>query len=385
MYRILSAAGLCCLLACNTPHPSDRVDASVTEAREDSLALAVAYAGQALVGQAVTASRETDVAKAAALDDAADDPAIWIHPADPARSLVYGSNKQGGLAVYDLAGTEVAYYPIGKVNNVDILTGVTLGGETFDLLGCSNRTEQSFNLFRIDPETGALTDVAARTLTVDSSRIDDVYGFCLGRAGADVYAVINGKNGFLQQFLLVPAADGFDVELVREHAFPSQTEGMVTDDAGGWLYVGEEAAGIWKLPLRTTAGERGGEPVATQLLAHRVGTPESLVADVEGLALYDGPGGTGYLVASMQGNFSYALFERGGDNAYVSSFKIVDGAVDGVEETDGLEIVSTPLPGFPRGLLVVQDGFNYDGDTLRPQNFKYVDFGKVLDGMLLSR
>src|SRR5690606_16649840 len=34
--------------------------------------------------------------------DAADDPAIWIHPQQPERSLVLGTNKKAGLQVYDL-------------------------------------------------------------------------------------------------------------------------------------------------------------------------------------------------------------------------------------------------------------------------------------------
>src|SRR5690606_10081702 len=38
--------------------------------------------------------------------DAADDPAIWIHPQQPERSLVLGTNKKAGLHIYDLQGHE---------------------------------------------------------------------------------------------------------------------------------------------------------------------------------------------------------------------------------------------------------------------------------------
>ena len=368
-------------LACNRPHPAEAVDASVTEAREDSIALAAAYAGQALIERSVTASVETAVARATKLEDAADDPAIWIHPTDPARSLVFGSNKTSGLAAYNLAGEEVAFYEIGNVNNVDILTDVPLGGERITLLGASNRTNQAIDLYRVDEETGALTNVADGILAVDSAKVDDIYGFCLARVGERVYAIANGKNGMLQQYELEERGGSFRLRLVREHRFPSQTEGMVADNDLGWLYVGEEAAGIWKLPLLPETSATTDQMPGIRLLNDRVGRPESLVADVEGLTLYQRPGGGGFLVASMQGNFSYALFDRAGDNAYLGSFKITGGGVDGVEETDGLEVVSTALPGFPGGLLVVQDGFNFDGDTLRPQNFKYVDFGRVLEAV----
>jgi myo-inositol-hexaphosphate 3-phosphohydrolase len=41
-------------------------------------------------------------------DDAdADDPAIWVHPENRARSVVLGTLKNGGLAVFDLAGRTI--------------------------------------------------------------------------------------------------------------------------------------------------------------------------------------------------------------------------------------------------------------------------------------
>ncbi len=35
----------------------------------------------------------------------ADDPAIWVDPKDPTRSLVVATLKEGGLDVYDLSGS----------------------------------------------------------------------------------------------------------------------------------------------------------------------------------------------------------------------------------------------------------------------------------------
>jgi len=39
--------------------------------------------------------------------DPSDDPAVWLHPFDPSESRVIGTDKQRGLVVYDLAGSEV--------------------------------------------------------------------------------------------------------------------------------------------------------------------------------------------------------------------------------------------------------------------------------------
>src|SRR5262245_2785708 len=54
--------------------------------------------------------------------DAADDPAIWIHPQDPARSLVLGTDKKGGLHAYTLDGRDRQVVSAGsRPNNVDVL------------------------------------------------------------------------------------------------------------------------------------------------------------------------------------------------------------------------------------------------------------------------
>ncbi|TXF90822.1 phytase [Neolewinella aurantiaca] len=361
------------------PEPPITVDAATTEAREDSLALVAAYAGQDLIEPSVTALVETASARATSLEDAADDPAIWRHPADPAKSLIYGSNKTGGMAVYDLSGAEVDYYPIGKINNIDILTGVQSGDSTITLLGCSNRSDQSIDLFSVNPETGKLTDVAVDALKVDSTEIDDIYGFCLGRSGAEVYAIANGKNGRMQQFKLVETDGKYALELVRDISFASQTEGMVADSELGWLYVGEEARGVWKLPL-DPKDDQAGTQVQSLVKDADAETNTALVPDIEGITLAREANGEGYLVVSIQGNFSYAVFDRAGDNKYLGSFKVTDGSnCDGIEETDGLEVMTGDFgPAFPNGLLVAQDGFNYEDGKMLPQNFKLVDWGAVV-------
>ena len=47
--------------------------------------------------------------------------------------------------------------------------------------------------------------------------------------------------------------------------------------------------------------------------------------------------------------------------------------IDETSDTDGIAATSTPLPGFPEGLLVVQDGDNPGGN----QNFKLVSWTDV--------
>lgn len=376
-YFIYSILALC-LFACQSQSEEKKtekpeIDPLSTEAREDSLALEYAYAQQSKIEIGVPVFAETKAARAGAEEDAADDPAIWIHPTDPSRSLIYGSNKTGGLAVYNLKGEEVAYYPIGNANNVDVLYKYSFEEESITVLGCSNRSDQSIDLFRINPSDGTLENIAAHSLQVDSSLIDDIYGFCFATdANGQHYAIINGKNGLMQQFELMNNKAGVDMTLARAIQFPSQTEGMVADNELGHLYVGEEAGGIWKLKITPTDTTR-------HLLKGSSTENPAITYDVEGLTIYKVNEQEGYLLASIQGSFSYAVFDRNNGNPYLGSFKLIGHEqLDGVEETDGLDVVSVDLGAdFPKGVLVVQDGFNYDGDSLRAQNFKLIDWREV--------
>ena len=352
-----------------SPSPED------IEAREDSLEMAVAYTLQEQITLMVTPDVETKAVLAGELDDAADDPAVWVNAADPARSIVIGSNKRGGIATYDLEGKELAYYPVGKINNVDVIYQVKIGDERVDLVGGSNRSDQSIDLFKMDPGSGELRDISADPFRMDSTLMDDVYGFCFYQSPKNqaAYVMINAKNGHFQQYLITSAENGLaGLKLVREIQFDSQVEGMVADNQYGHLYIGEEGRGVWKMDAEPDGSlERKLVPMSGE-------DNENIAFDVEGITLFERDS-SGYLIVSSQGNFSYAVFDRLGDNSYLFSFKIMASeTVDGVEETDGIQAISLGLgPNFPHGVFVAQDGFNHDGDTLSPQNFKLVRWEKI--------
>ena len=82
--------------------------------------------------------------------DAADDPAIWLHPSDPERSLILGTNKQMGLEVYNLDGERVQSLDVGNLNNVDLRQGISWGERVIDIAVATNRSTNSLSLFSID-------------------------------------------------------------------------------------------------------------------------------------------------------------------------------------------------------------------------------------------
>lgn len=361
------------LFACNTNPSSNstNTDKRLIE-NEDSVELEIIRSFQKKIKNSVTADIETTPVSAKSLEDAADDPAIWYNASDPSRSIVFGSNKRGGIVAYDLAGNELNYYPIGNINNIDILSSNSLS-TSIQLLGCTNRSTQSIDLFFIEAD-GSLQAARKNQFKVDSTKIDDVYGFCFGKdVQADKnYLFMNGKNGRMNQYELKIVADSVELKLRRSVLFDDQTEGMVVDEQTGIVYVGEENTGIWKLPIQPTAKSQ------KQLITSSTVDNSFIKFDIEGLSLMRYAGKT-YLFASSQGNFSYAIFNLSEDDNYVTSFKIVDlPTIDGVEETDGIDMCTDSLGArFPRGIFVAQDGYNFDGDSLKAQNFKYVAMEKI--------
>jgi 3-phytase len=302
--------------------------------------------------------------------DAADDPAIWIHPDDPALSVVIGSDKSGGIAVYDLAGDELQYRPDGRVNNLDVRHGFVLGDALVDLVAGSNRTGDTIAVYRVDPETRSLVSVAEGGGI--SSNLE-VYGFCMYRSPVTRkhYAFVNSQGGRVEQWELFDTGQGtVDGILVREWETGSQTEGCVADDEYGDFYIGEEAVGIWRYGAEPGDGE-------ARVLVDTTAEGGHLSADVEGLTLYYDSQGGGYLIASSQGSDDYVLYRRDGDNAYVGTFEIVDGnGIDGTSATDGIDVSNANLgPGFPSGLFVAQDDDNQD----QSQNFKLVPWESIAE------
>src|SRR3546814_12093142 len=45
--------------------------------------------------------------------DAADDPAIWVDPANPNHALIVATDKQAGLTAYDLTRKDIAFTEAG--------------------------------------------------------------------------------------------------------------------------------------------------------------------------------------------------------------------------------------------------------------------------------
>lgn len=302
--------------------------------------------------------------------DVADDPAIWIHPTNPAQSRVLGTNKKQGLLVYDLQGRQVQFVPSGRLNNVDVRQNLKFGDESFDLAVASQRDDNSVVLYGLDG-TGQ-----ARELHRFPTGFADIYGICLFRpraGGLDV--IVNDKSGLFRQFGVRRDGGRWSSENGREFRVSSQPEGCVADEATERLFIGEEKRGVWTLDARAS------QPARLQLV---LGAGKNLVPDVEGMAIYR-RGGSGWLIVSSQGDSSYVVLDLAAPYRVRGHFKVgfnVDAGIDGTADTDGLDVTTADLGGpFRQGMLVIQDGYKRMPDGT--QNFKYVSWEDVARALKL--
>ena len=308
--------------------------------------------------------------------DAADDPAVWIHPTDPSQSLIIGTDKRGALHTYNLDGSSAGQVSDGtEPNNVDVLYGFQLCHLNIDLVVAGIRAggPKGVKVWMVDPDTRQLVDITDGGVipVLNGGGPEGMCGYRSDRTGR--FFCFATRSGRVEQYELQYAMrDKVRGTLVRSLELGSNVEGCVADPEYQAFYISEEKVGIWKYGAEPESGVTG-------TLIARVGE-NGLTADVEGLAIYEGSNGRGYLIASSQGNDSYKVYERGGNHAFVATIDPLEGAIDDVSSTDGIAVSNCPLSSlFPQGLFVVQDDDNPGGN----QNFKLYAWEDIAGAALL--
>jgi 3-phytase len=290
------------------------------------------------------------------LDDS-DDPAIWIHPDDPARSLVLGTDKhdtEGGVYVFGLDGRidrERTRTGLRRVNNVDVLQGVTLGGQTLDIAVATERNAGAIRVFQL-PEMHPIDGGGITVFDGDTLRAP--MGIALYRRPRDgaVFAIVGGKDGprdgYLGQYRLeMDGAGRVRGTRVREfgrYSGRKEIEAIAVDPDLGYVFYSDETAGIRKFHADPDAGD---EELAF------FGTT-GFVRDHEGIAIFRRDDGTGYILVSDQQGRRLQVFPREGWNGDRHAHPVIATIPVSANETDGIEVTAAPLgPAFPRGMLVM--------------------------------
>lgn len=315
--------------------------------------------------------------------DTMDDPAIWVHPTEPEKSLVLGTNKRWGLLSFNMRGEQVQALPSGRINNVDLRQQVMLGGKKRDIAVATLRDNDSLAFYEIDAQ-GKLSEYPNQ-----ATNMVDIYGMCLYQDADTLYVFANEKSGRIAQYRVDWQVNGPSIKLVRDIHTPSQVEGCVADETQHALFIGEEDQGIWRFNAKANGGTQG------ELIIKAEG---DLVPDVEGISLYQGANIHGkkqdLLVVSSQGDNSYLLYQAQPPYAQLGKFRIgvnLNGtengretSIDGSSETDGLAVthLSVGTGAWQQGMLVVQDGHNHLPDN--NQSFKWLPWRSIVEKLSLN-
>ncbi len=301
-----------------------------------------------------------------------DDPAVWVQPTDPEKSLILGTDKvaqTGGLHVFGLDGKiRQTIAPLDRPNNVDVEYDFRMAGRRLDIAVVTERLRHRLRVYGIPADGSDLFDIAPNGVPVLAGQIGEAaepMGIALYRRPADgaVFAIVAPKTGaatdYLWQYRLEDVHGEVGGRLVRRFGNFSrrgpapgeigEIEAVVVDDALGYVYYSDERFGIRKWHADPD------HPDAARELA--VFATAGYLGDREGLAVYVKPDGTGFLVSSDQvaGGSRLMIYKREGELGRSDHHPLVAAVPTRSDETDGLEVTSQPLPGFPDGLVVMMN------------------------------
>jgi 3-phytase len=287
-----------------------------------------------------------------------DDPAIWVNPADPAKSLIVGTDKNdpGGLYVFGLDGKiikEKTVSGLRRPNNVDIEYGLMLGGGSVDIAVTTERYAHKLRIYSMPDMTPV--DGGGIEVLVGENGLEyrDLMGISLYKRPSDgaIFAIVGRKNGptdgYLWQYRLEDNGAGeVGATLVRKfgkYCGVGEIEAIAVDDALGYVYYSDEAAGIRKYYADPDAGS---EELAL------FGT-EGFTEDREGISIYPVSDKEGYILVSDQQAGAFNIYRREGAPGRPHQHELVKKVRVAAVESDGSESSAISFNGtFYYGLFV---------------------------------
>jgi 3-phytase len=288
-----------------------------------------------------------------------DDPAIWINRADPAASLILGTdkNRDGALYVFGLDGRihhDKVVRGLVRPNNVDVAYDVPVGSGRVDVAVVTERYAHRLRVYRLPdmmPIDGGGIPVFERELARDCMGValytrprDDALFAIVSRS--DLQAP---REGYLHQYRLVDDGTG-TLRGLFTRAFGTwsgkkEIEAIAVDQALGHVYYSDEMYGIRKYHADPLAAD------ADKQLAE-FGC-EGFAGDQEGISIYPTGSETGYILVSDQQANAFRVFKREGEPGRPHEHTFITSIPMAARDSDGSDVTAVSLPPlFPRGLFV---------------------------------
>lgn len=287
-----------------------------------------------------------------------DDPAIWINRANPAESLVLGTDKNvdGALYVFGLDGKiqrDKVVRGLVRPNNVDVAYGLMLAGKPTDVAVVTERYAKRLRVYRL-PDMAPIDGGGLPVFAGEVAR--DCMGVALYTRATDgaVFAIVSRsdyqspRQGYLHQYRLIDDGTG-TVRAVFTRAFgewsgKKEIEAIAVDNELGFVYYSDESFGVRKYhadPMADDADEQ------LALLGE-----QGFLEDHEGISIYRTGPRTGYILVSDQQRNAFRIFPREGTSANPHEHPLIKSVNVSTSESDGSEVTNVALPNFPQGLFV---------------------------------
>ena len=282
-----------------------------------------------------------------------------MHPSDPSKSLVIGTDKDssGALYVFNLEGKVIdslVRKGIQRPNNVDVGYGLTLAdGSKVDFAVTGERLTSKLRFFSL-PDMKELNPGGFEIfLGEEGPDFRDLMGVALYKSPSTgkQYVIAGRKNGpkdgtYLWQYEITAAADDIQLELVRkfgQYSGKKEIEAIAVDAALGYIYYSDEGVGVRKYAAEPDMGNEELALFAT----------EGFADDHEGISIYEVDDSSGYLLVSDQQANLFHVFPREGSPENPHAHPLITKILLSTNQSDGSEVSSRSFgPKFPRGIFI---------------------------------
>jgi 3-phytase len=294
-----------------------------------------------------------------------DDPAIWINPDDPSKSLIIGTDKDsdGALYVFDLNGKiieEKTVRNLKRPNNVDVEYGLILNGKPVDIAVATERETNKIRVYSL-PDMKEIDNGGIDVFSGEKDRAPMGISLYKREKDGNIFAIVSRKSGpvdgYLWQYLLHNDGKGnVTATLARKfgtYSGKKEIESVGVDDKLGYVYYSDEQVGVRKYYADPEAKD-----AENQL---GIIYTSDYLEDNEGISIYEIDDTTGYVLVSDQSANRFRIYTREGvpadpkegTPAEPHNQKLVKIVNVMTNNSDGSEVVNlTVNEKFPGGLFV---------------------------------
>jgi len=318
-----------------------------------------------------------------------DDPAIWIHPSDPTKSLVIGTDKRsdGGIYAFDLEGKIVnKILNLNRPNNVDVAYGFKWDNQLIDIAVVTERKANSIRVFRL-PDLLPIDDGGIKVFVGEGGNgFNEPMGIGLYTkdmgSESKIYAIVGRKSGplegYLWQYELYTDEEnivkGNKVRSFGMYSGTKEIEAIAVDNELGYVYYSDELVGVHKYYADPTLNDDSELVLFAQ---------NDRSGDLEGIAIYLTGDRTGYiLVSDQKSGSSFLVYPREGASGDKHQHELLATVLVSTVLTHGADATNVNLGSqFPEGMLVAmtdsKEFHYYDWRNVQLEIDKAVERGKL--------